>query len=361
MGRRFDTKEWLRWFAGRNEMVMFTLALLYLICMAVLVVIWVDVPWLQERAEGVIDPESLEAADFTADSRYGLERVVVSMMAMIWLAILCEACVHWITRPWTREMRRHHLYSFLFCICPALRMCARSPEMHGRIWLPGLGWRRSGSRLQRQLERHFSVPMMVIALLIMPILIVEFFLKDQVAAYGWLRMLLHVGTGVIWFAFAAEFILMVSIAEKKLEYCKEHWIDLAIILLPLVSFLRSLSVARTMKLTNLMRVQQLSNLARAYRLRGTAIKALRVLILFDLTERILRISDERRIEKMEQELADMEKHSRLLRQRIAKLKLKTLEQETLEELSPREPASEVEESFGGAKSSLAAVERQAID
>ena len=81
-----------------------------------------------------------------------------------------------------------------------------------------------------------------------------------------------------------------------------------------------------------MRIQQLSNLARAYRLRGTAIKALRVLILFDLTERLLRISDERRIEKLEQELAAMEKHSRLLRQRIAKLKLK--QSEDAAELDP---------------------------
>jgi voltage-gated potassium channel len=235
-------------------------------------------------------------------------------------------------------MRKHHWLSFLFCLCPALRMGARSPEMHGRIWLPGLGWRRGGRRLQRQLERHFSVPMMIIALLIMPILIVEFFLKDQVAEYGWLRLLLHVGTGVIWFAFAAEFLLMVSIAEKKLEYCKQHWIDLAIILLPLISFLRSLSVARAMRVSKLLRIQQLSNLARAYRLRGTALKAFRVLTLFDLTERILRVSDERKIRRLEQQLAEMEKQTRLLRQRIARLKLRSVESE--EDESERPPGVE---------------------
>ncbi len=330
MKKRFDTKVWLRWFAGRNEVLMFSLAMIYLVCLAVLVVIWVDLPGLQERAEQVIDADSLEAAEMAVVAPYGLEGAVLLVMLGIWCVVAGEAIVHWVTRPWDREHLRHHLHSVLFCICPALRMCARSPEMHGRIWLPGLGWRRGGRRLQRQLERHFSVPMMVIALLIMPILIIEFFLKDQVAAYRWLRILLHGGTGVIWFAFAAEFILMVSIAEKKLEYCKEHWIDLAIILLPLVSFLRTLSLAKATRLADLMRIQQLSNLARAYRLRGTAIKALRVLILFDLTERILRISDERRIEKLEKQLADMEKHSRLLRQRIAKLKLKCVEQEAME-------------------------------
>lgn len=328
MKNRFDTKVWLRWFAGRNEMMMFCLAMIYLVCLAVLVVIWVDVPGLRERAESLFDSESPEATIISPGGTYGLEAFVLLLMISIWCIVIGEAAVHWVTRPWNHETRRHHLHSLLFCVCPALRMCARSPEMNGRIWLPGLGWRRGGSRLQRQLERRFSVPMMVIALLIMPVLITEFFLKDQVAAYGWMRMLLHVGTGVIWFAFAAEFILMVSIAEKKLEYCKEHWIDLAIILLPFVSFLRSLNIARTTRLASLMRIQQLSKLARAYRLRGTAIKALRVLILFDLTERILRISDERRIEKFEKELATMEKQSRLLRQRIAKLKVKAFEEES---------------------------------
>lgn len=325
MKKRFDTKVWLRWFAGRNEALMFSLALLFLVCLAVLIVIWVDMPTLQEQAQALIRGERMAKPELAAAPAFRPEHFILTMMGLIWCIVIGESVVHWVTRPWNAETRKHHLYSLVFCFCPALRMCARSPEMHGRIWLPGLGWRRGGRRLERQLERYFSVPMMVVALLIMPILIIEFFLKDQVAAYAWLRMFLHVGTGVIWFAFAVEFILMVSIAEKKIEYCKEHWVDLAIILLPLISFLRSLSLARALQLSNLMRVQQLTNLARAYRLRGTALKAFRVLILFDLTERVLRISDERRIAKMETELAEMEKQTRLLRQRIAKLKLKKAE------------------------------------
>lgn len=328
MQKRFDMKVWMRWFASRNEILMFYMALVYLACLAVLVVIWIDVPGLQERAERVVAPEKLAAAETLSGESYGLPNIVLVTMFIIWCIVLGETVVHWLARPWNRETRRHHAHGLLFVICPALRMCARSPEMNERIWLPGLGWRRGGRRLQRQLERHFSVPMMVMALLIMPILITEFFLKDQVAAYSWLRMLMHVGTGVIWFGFAAEFILMVSIAEKKLEYCKQHWIDLAIILLPLVSFLRSLQLARASRLAKLMRIQQLTNLVRAYRLRGTAIKAFRVLVLFDLTHRILRVSEQRRIEKLEIELSEMEKQSRLLRQKIAKLKIKASESET---------------------------------
>ena len=328
MNRRFDKHEWLRWFAGRNEVLMFSFSLTYLVCLAALVVVWVDVPGLRERAKNVLGRDQSVSHQVIEFASSQLGQVVLVVMFIVWCVVTVEAVVHWITRPWTREMRNQHLQSLLFCICPALRMCARSHEMHGRIWLPGMGWRQGGRRLQRQLERKFSIPMMVVALLIMPILIIEFFMKDQVAAYGWLRLFLHVGTGVIWFVFAAEFILMVSVAEKKIEYCKQHWIDLAIILLPLVSFLRSLSVLRATPLANLMRIQQITNLARAYRLRGTAIKALRVLILFDLINRVIHVSEESRIVKLEKELAEMELQTRLLRQRIARLRLQKQEKES---------------------------------
>lgn len=337
MSQRFDMKSWLRWFAVRNEAFMFSLAILYLVGVAILVVVWVDVPGLQERAQGLVSEDDLVEGTSLLATSSSVESFALTLILIVWVIVIIESIVHWLTRDWNRGMVRTHWFSLLFCICPALRMCARSPEMHGRIWLPGMGWRQSGRRLERQLERHFSVPMMIIALLIMPILVVEFFLKDQVAAYAWLRLLLHVGTGVIWFAFATEFILMVSIAEKKIDYCKTHWIDLAIILLPVVSFLRSLNIARTSRVAGLMRIQQLSNLARAYRLRGTAIKAFRVLILFDLTERILRISDESRLGKLERELGETEKHARFLRQKIAKLKRKETdgsgESQTDEEVS----------------------------
>ena len=254
-------------------------------------------------------------------------------MVIVWVVVIVESVWHWVTRPWNEETRKHHWFGVLICLCPALRMCARSPEMNGRIWLPGLGWRKGGRRLARQLERYLSLPMMGVALLILPILITEFFLKDQVAQYAWLRSLLHVGTGVIWFAFAAEFILMVSIAEKKIEYCKKHWVDLAIILIPVVSFLRSLSILRMARLSNVVRLQQLAKFARMYRLRGTALKLVRVLVLFDLTERLLGISDQTRIHRLETELEEVEKRARLLRQKIARLKLRSEQEEADESVS----------------------------
>lgn len=321
-----------RWVAARAAPLMFGLSLAFLVCQAVLVVIWVDVPNFRENAIFAIDAANPDAVRMRAmlgqpivDHR--IRDIAIALTFLIWPVVIAESAIHWVTRPWDRETRRYHFFGFLFCLMPSLRMCARSPEMGGRIWLPGLGWRTANKRLRRRLERRFSVPMIVIALMIMPVLIIEFFMKTQVAEYTWLRMLLHISTGVIWFAFAAEFILMVSVAEKKIDYCKQHWVDIAIIVLPLCSFLRSLRV---------LRATQITKMARVYRLRGTAAKMVRALMLFDLVQRITGGSLDRRIEKLQRTLADLEAESEDIRRRIGRLERRRQRQQAADCEQPNE-------------------------
>ncbi len=326
---KLSDAEFQPWVAKTTAPGMFWLALAFLVCQAVLVVLWVDVPNLQENAILTIAPDDPNAESL----RQSLSGVIVDhhvqdaaiyTMLVIWPMVIGEAVYHWIVRPWNAVTRRFHLFGLLFCICPSLRLCARSPEMGYRLWLPKLGWRIANRKLRARLQRQFSVPMIVIAMMIMPLLIIEFFLKDQVAQYRWLRMLLHFGTGVIWFAFAAEFILMVSVAEKKIAYCKKHWIDLAIIVLPLFSFLRSLRVLRA---SQALRVPQLTKLARVYRLRGTAVKALRALVLLELFQRFINKDADRSIAKLQSRLDELEEESKQIRRQIIKLQREKAEQE----------------------------------
>ena len=307
---------------------MFTASLVFLICQAVLVVVWVDIPNLSENAVLAIDPESPQAESLRlmvtrGVVSHGVQDGAIFLMLLIWPLVILESTFHWLSRPWTREMRKFHGFAFLFCVCPSLRMCARCPEMDQRLWLPGLGWRRANKRLRHRLERYFSIPMIVIAMMILPLLVIEFFMKAEVAHFRWLRLLLHAGTGVIWFAFAAEFILMVSVAGKKIDYCKKHWLDLAIIMLPLFSFLRSL---RILHITQSLGITQLTRFARAYRLRGTAIKAIRALVLLELFQRLHDGNVDRSISRMQRKLADVEAEAKRIRRRIAKLERRRNEQ-----------------------------------
>lgn len=307
--------------AGRTAPWMFACSLVFLVCQAILVVIWVDIPNFSENAKIALDPESPISNRIRAtlgselvDPR--IQKATILALCLIWPIVVVESAFHWLTRSWDEGMRRYHFFSFMFCVCPSLRMCARCPEMRYRLWLPGLGWRNPNKRLRRRLERQFSMPMIAIALLIMPVLIIEFFMKTQVAEYAWLRMALHISTGMIWFAFATEFILMLSVADKKLDYCKAHWLDIAIILLPLVSFLRSIRVLRA---SQALRLPQVTKIARVYRLRGTAVKALRGLIVLEFFHRILRTDVDRSIAKLKLQLVDLEEQARGVRRKISQL------------------------------------------
>ncbi len=313
---------------------MFAVSLLFLICQSVLVVILVDMPNFSEHAGTAIDPSSTTSGWLRElASTNGVELAIydlsVSLIWILWPIVIAEAVFHWVTRPWDKQTRKLHLLSILFCVCPSLRMCARSHEKGNRLWLPVLGWRYPNRRLRGRLERQFSLPMIAIAFLILPVLMVEFFLHDQVEDSTVLWCLLHVGTGAIWLAFAIEFILMVSVAEKKIAYCKEHWLDLAILLLPLISFLRSVQFLRA---TNALRLPQLTKMLRVYRMRGTAVKALRGLIVLDLFSRFFQPDAEQVVEQLHEDLREAEGKVRLIRRKLTKLereleKEKALKQE----------------------------------
>ena len=304
--------------ARRTAKFLFAASLVFLFCQAVLVVLWTDVPMLVEAASGSLPEGERVIGEQTRLVGERLADVTLTVMLLIWPLVILEAIFHWFTRPWNLSTLRYHLFGVLHCLCPSLRMCARSLEVADRVWLPGLGWRRLDRRLRIRLERLFSVPMIGIALLILPVLILEFFFKTQVAQSAALRLALHFSTGLIWFAFAGEFILMFSVAEKKLDYCRKNWLDLAIILLPFISFLRSLRALRATRAAKLLRVSQLARFARMYRLRATALKGFRALVVLDLFRRLLGGYDGS-IKRMRSRLDEIESEARQLRADIRRL------------------------------------------
>jgi len=312
-----------RW-AMRTAAPMFLISVLFLANTAMSIVLWVDVPrvnevYLDRDSEGSEEVASndgrrtTEAVDRIAEQLDGITLVVA---LALWPVFIVEFLFYLLLSKRGQRFKRMRM---LACFCPPLRLGVPNSEMRDRIWLPKFGWTRPTARVRRKLEKFFGVPMIVIALMILPILLIEFGLKDLVAERTWLRVLLHASTGTIWFAFAFEFIVMCSVAPKKLQYCKKHWLDLAIILLPLLSFLRSLRILRATRLVRLAKIQYLSKLGRVYRLRGLAIKGFRGLAVIEVMNRILPMTLERQVELLEEELKENEKNGCDLKRRIASI------------------------------------------
>jgi voltage-gated potassium channel len=115
---------------------------------------------------------------------------------------------------------------------------------------------------------------------------------------------------MIWLAFATEFVVMSAVADKKLTYLARHWINLAIILLPLLAFLRGLQVTR------LLRLGRLGKALKIYRLRGLSLRAWKGVVTLELLERVLHRSPEARLRHLRRRLRDKEREVARLRRRI---------------------------------------------
>lgn len=229
----------------------------------------------------------------------------------LWIPIFAESLVgYWQRTDYSWKASGKLL---LIWLIPPYRLALSTYPGGQCLWLPMLGWQRPDRVLFDRMDRGFSIPMVFIALLILPILAIEFFGAKYIPLYPELGLFLNFGTALIWLAFAFEFIMMSSVAEAKLKYIVRNWINLAIILIPLVAFLRGFQVAR------LLRLGKTTRALKIYRLRGLGMRAWRGVLTLELIERILHRKSETRLEHLNAQLHDKEQDLEILRERIRQL------------------------------------------
>jgi len=228
-------------------------------------------------------------------------------LGALYLVFVAEAIAHY--RSGAANMRQHWRYLLM----PILRICPRDHVSGQHAWIPGLGWRETSEKLETTLSRIFSAPMIIIALLVLPVVGAEFIYADKIALSAAVKNVISACSAFIWMAFVFEFVIMFSVVEKRVRYCRQNWIDIAVILLPLVSFLGAARLGR------LMRLNQLSRTAKIYRMRGLAIRAWRAIVALDVLDKILRRDPEYRMDKLRVQIEEHEKEVAQLRARLAKL------------------------------------------
>ncbi len=224
---------------------------------------------------------------------------------VLWLPLFLEALEgYWRQGDYTWSSARRLL---LLWLIPPYRLAVTTYPAGNCVWFPGLGWQRADQDFFELLERAFSVPMLFIALLILPILAVELFWAKQVQAYPVIGVALDLGTALIWLAFAVEFIVMSTVARKKLVYVVKHWINLAIILLPFLAFVRGFQVIRMLRFGKALKV---------YRLRGLGLRAWQGLVALEVMERVLHREPESRLQHLREVLKEKEQEAQRIRKRI---------------------------------------------
>lgn len=248
------------------------------------------------------------------------------LFAANWLPILVEAIYGYRRSGDYSWSARRRLW--LICLLPPYRLALSTYPAGRCLWLPVIGWQPADRDCYERLDRLFSLPMLCIATLILPILAVEHLWSDEVASYPALALGLDIGTSLIWLAFAIEFIVMSAVAEKKWLYIARHWVNLLIILLPYLSFLRGLQLMR------LLRLGKLAKALKIYRLRGLGMRAWQGVIALELGERVLFRSPEARLQRLREQIEEKELELQRLYRRTAELELQMKTAPALAEADP---------------------------
>ncbi|MFT5110944.1 MAG: hypothetical protein ACI8P9_000255 [Parasphingorhabdus sp.] len=274
--------------ASMHTRVMFYASAIYLASMSVIIQWW---------NSSIIDEQDSVAT--------------VGIMLIIWAPFIVEGLIGLIRN---RHLENNFKRLLLISLVPAFRMCISTFHDGKIIWLPRLGWQRKDDDLLKRLSDLSTMPMLFIALMILPVFATELILKDRVAEIPWLSYLLHGSTAFIWFAFTLEFILLVSVAEKKLDYCKKNWLNLIIILLPLIAFLRGFQLVRAFRLA------QASKMLRMYRMRSLGLRVYQTMIALSAIERLLHRDPQKHLEKLQQQHDDAEQHLAYIKGKIVNVK-----------------------------------------
>lgn len=240
-------------------------------------------------------------------------------IVLLYPLFLLETVLHW--RAGGRPGRQH----VLSCLLPPLRLGVRDHRAGSVLWLPWIGWAAADDALLQRVERGAKWPMILIALLVLPLLAFEHFYVQRIQSSPWLTLFVQISSALIWMAFAFEFVVMTSITRQKWRYAREHWIDLLIILIPMFDFLRALRLGR------LLRMQQVLRAMRLVRLRGTLLRAWRAVLLLEIVDRFLRPRPQRRLEQLRLLVEEQERQLAELKQEITQIEDEMREQAMLED------------------------------
>ncbi len=247
--------------------------------------------------------------------------LTLKLLSIVWLPFLVEAIVALFAVPSYPGKLQRILLVLAF---PPARLGISPMTAAGWIWLPRVGWRRKTPSLYRYMEKVLALPMLWVALLILPLLGVEYLLSDLVHKYQWLKLALDAGVVFIWIAFAAELSIMLTLAPNKLAYLKGHWLNVLIVILPFFAMLRSLRLVRVAQLS------KSSKLLRAYRLRSVLMRGYESLLALSVLERLLNRDPVKERDKLIREIKSKTQELKRLEARLIRLEREILDEEQKE-------------------------------
>ncbi|MCI0702100.1 MAG: hypothetical protein L0241_13535 [Planctomycetia bacterium] len=266
-------------------------------------------------------------------TQWELDAMYVGLVAL-WPIFAVEALWSLWRRDRSKRTKPVLLRAILVMFMPPWRL-ALTDSRTNLIWIPRLGWQSPGKELFKRLERAFGVPMLLFAFMILPILLLEYLRGDLVRDTHALTLALDIGIAVVWLAFATEFVLKASAHPKPFQFAQDRWLDVAIVVLPMLEFVLTRWVdiaplARLLRAGRALSPEQIARMQRLYRLQGVATKAWHALLLLEGVRRLLGNTPEKRLAKLEEHIEDLEEQLKETRHEADEMRALIAEKEAAE-------------------------------
>jgi hypothetical protein len=169
-------------------------------------------------------------------------------------------------------------------------------------------WQLVNKALYKRIEKQFLYPILFISLFMIPFWITEIFFSETIYTYGLLYMMTNLGNALIWGLFVTEFTILISIAPKRFHYLITHWLELFIIILPMLALTRFLLIAKYLKVSKtsyfllFVKIQDILNI---YRARSVLHRIIRILIIINIVKRLYQRRNPKKLAEKEEEIAEL--------------------------------------------------------
>ncbi len=246
-------------------------------------------------------------------------QALIDILLILWVFFFLERVLVLIC---CKERRNKYVAHFFIALLPPLRLAARRCDDKEYIWWI-YHWQLVDQSLYQSIEKRFLYPILAISLLMIPFWIAEIIFKTGIETHPFLYHIINWGNALIWGLFTSEFIILFSMAKKQGEYLIKHWLELFIIILPLLALSRFLLISKYLSISKstyflwFVKIQEILNI---YRARSVINRIIRILILINIVRRFYqRRNPEKYLIVLQEELAEKELEIADLKKQISEM------------------------------------------
>jgi voltage-gated potassium channel len=233
---------------------------------------------------------------------------IITITLILWPIFLFERLFYLIFCD-DKKTWKNYLSPLLVTLFPALHLVTRPCGKQEYI-LWSFRWQLVTPELYKQIEKTFLYPILIISIIMIPFWITEIFYPEKMTVHPLFHHLINRGNALIWVLFVTEFFILFSIAEKRIDYLKKHWMEILIIILPMLALTRFILISRSLFFTKGaflfgMKIQRLLNI---YRSRVVLNRVIRILVIINIVKRFYRRRNpEKYLIRLQNQLTEKEK------------------------------------------------------